>query len=152
MKKSEWGPHIWKTIHCLTIRIKDDHFEKLKPQLMNILSQICSNLPCPTCSSHASTYMRKYRFKHINTKEQLIRFFYQFHNEVNKRLHKKNISYEDMIKIHEKVNFKNTLSTYYNIHHQIKFSERLMNHGFHRKLFLEQFKTFVRSNIDCFHY
>ena len=63
-----------------------------------------------------------------------------------------NTSYEDMIKIHEKVNFKNTLSTYYNIHHQIKFSERLMNHGFHRKLFLEQFKTFVRSNIDCFHY
>ena len=26
MKKAEWGPLIWKVLHCITIKIKDDEF------------------------------------------------------------------------------------------------------------------------------
>ena len=151
MKKSEWGPCIWKTIHCLTIQIKNEHFEQIKKELIHIIVQICSNLPCPICSSHASLFIRKHRIQSIKTKDHLIRFFFHLHNEVNKRLKKKPFSYEDVINTYKNENIKQTLSAYYNLNHQIKFSERLMNHGYHRKLFLENFKRFVRSNIELFH-
>ena len=33
MKKSEWGPCVWKVLHTLTIKIKDESFESQRKQL-----------------------------------------------------------------------------------------------------------------------
>ena len=30
MKKGEWGPIVWKVLHCITLKIKNEVFEKEK--------------------------------------------------------------------------------------------------------------------------
>ena len=56
MKKSVWGPCIWKTLHILTIKLKDEYVDVQIKELKEIIIHICNNLPCPLCSSHANNY------------------------------------------------------------------------------------------------
>ena len=88
MKKSVWGPCIWKTIHTLTVKIKDSEFNNQKKGLIDIIYRICTNLPCPMCSSHCRGLLRKYNVTRINTKEGLIKVMFKIHNDVNIRLKK----------------------------------------------------------------
>ena len=61
MKKEVWGPCIWKTLHVLTVKIKEEYFSTQRQKLIDIIFQICNNLPCPMCASHAQGLLRKYR-------------------------------------------------------------------------------------------
>ena len=96
MKKSEWGPIIWKVLHCITIKIKDEEFPKEREQIIWMITNICSNLPCPQCASHASGIIKKHRLKDVKTKAELIKFVYSMHNVVNKRLKKQTYPFNDI--------------------------------------------------------
>ena len=56
MKKNIWGPCIWNTLHILSIKVKESSFEKIKDELIDIINQIISNLPCPICSHMLVVY------------------------------------------------------------------------------------------------
>jgi hypothetical protein len=85
--KAKWGQPVWLFFHTLSIKVKDDSFDIVKGELLNLIYAICSNLPCPICSDHAKEYLKSVNFSAIQTKTQLIDFFFQFHNMVNKRKH-----------------------------------------------------------------
>ena len=57
--KIRWGPPTWFLFHTLAHKIKDEHFSKIKTELLNNIIIICMNLPCPKCSEHATQYMKK---------------------------------------------------------------------------------------------
>ena len=40
MKKSEWGPLYWKTLHCMAIHIKNHLFSIEKQQIWNNINKI----------------------------------------------------------------------------------------------------------------
>ena len=83
-KKMKWGEPTWFLFHTLACKVKDENFQQIRIELLNIISSISSNLPCPSCAEHATNYLKSANFLFvIKTKQQLIDFLYKFHNEIN---------------------------------------------------------------------
>ena len=80
-----WGPATWTLFHVLAEKLTNDSL--VKPIIL-LVKNICSCLPCPTCREHSTTILYRYSlYDRINTKEELKRFIWEFHNQVNKKLH-----------------------------------------------------------------
>jgi hypothetical protein len=150
MKKSVWGPCIWNVLHTLSIKIKDSHFDSQRTRIIEIIQKICNNLPCPICSSHASNFLRKNRFSQLKSKDQLIRFMWMLHNDVNKRLKKQSVDYDTLLSTYESMDFKEVLTKYYTSLSNMNFGEKMMLYSFHRKLFLKSFLNYFKTNIKSF--
>ena len=149
MKKAEWGPLIWKVLHCITIKIKDEAFPNERNSLIYIISGICANLPCPQCASHANGIIKKYKLKDVKTKNDIIKFVYFMHNQVNKRLNKQIFLFEN-IQEYNNYNIKQLLNDYYNMCINSKYNEKMMLHSYHRKAFLKIFSDYFKKNISKF--
>jgi hypothetical protein len=98
-KKMEWGEPTWFLFHTLAEKIKEEEFQNIRVEFLNIIYSICSNLPCPICSTHAKKHLNSTNFNNIQTKQQLKDFFFHFHNTVNQR---KNYLLFDYQNINEK--------------------------------------------------
>ena len=83
--KVKWGEPTWFLLHTLSVKVKDSEFPQIRQDLLNRIYSICTNLPCPTCAEHAKTYLDGINFNAIQTKEDLKRMLYLFHNTVNQR-------------------------------------------------------------------
>jgi hypothetical protein len=81
MVENKWGPAIWSFLHGLAEMIHPVHYLIVKDTLWNFIKEICNTLPCPDCSSHATSYLSKIRTP--ATKDQLVQTLYTFHNVVN---------------------------------------------------------------------
>ena len=150
MKKSIWGPCIWKLLHCFTIKIKDEYFVQEKNNIINTITNICANLPCPLCSTHAMQILKKYNFKNISTKENLIKIIFILHNEVNKNLKKTLFSYNKLIDTYNKYNFYDVLNEYNRVINQSNYNERMMLYTFHKKKFILDFQSYFLKNIKYY--
>jgi hypothetical protein len=84
-KKIKWGEPFWNLFHVLAEKVNENDFEKIRVDLLNLVFMICSNLPCPDCTTHAVQYMKGVNFNTIRTKEDLKNMFFHFHNSVNAR-------------------------------------------------------------------
>lgn len=82
----KWGGITWVFLHTLSYKVHPEHYRQTKNELWDHIKQLCSNLPCPDCASHAMQYLKK--IKTPETKEQLIRLLVDFHNVVNRRIGK----------------------------------------------------------------
>lgn len=149
MKKSEWGPIIWKTLHCIPTKIKDDEFLNEREQIIKIITNICSNLPCPQCSSHATGMIRRHKLRDIKTKRDMISFVHFMHNQVNKRLKKKQYAIQEL-EDYNKYNIRTVLSDYYSLNINMRAGEKMMLYSYHRKAFLESFQKYFNQNISKF--
>ena len=149
MKKAEWGPIVWKALHCITLKIKDEVFEKEKNNIIKIISNICSNLPCPQCASHASGFINKYKIKNVKNKDELIKYVFLMHNNVNKRLKKKIYNFDE-IEIYNNYDIKTVLGDYYRMNVNLRTTERMMLHNYHRRAFISEFYNYFNRNITNF--
>jgi hypothetical protein len=150
MKKDIWGPYIWSVLHCLSLRIKPEYFQKERTTLINFILEICDNLPCPSCANHATYTLKRLNFKNVRTKEDLVNCIFTLHNEANKRLKKKQFEkklLEDTYKTH---NLQSLLIGYFNLNYKIKFAEKMMIYSSRRRLFLNRFLDYCKNNMDKF--
>ena len=145
MKKKEWGNAVWLFFHTLAEKLKEEHTNEL-PILVSHIANICNNLPCPDCQQHASKTMNLVNKASISSsKEALIDFLWQFHNDVNKRT--KTFYYPK-----ESLNKYETASTFNVVKHFIAImtatsnNEKTMLHGFHRGLYMKQFIDYINKN------
>jgi hypothetical protein len=83
MSPAQWGPPTWLFLHALVEKIDESHFPDISIPLFNIVSQICKNLPCPECASHATVFMNSVKMNTIQTKENFKMMLFYFHNKVN---------------------------------------------------------------------
>lgn len=148
MTTSSWGPYVWIFIHTFCERIHNDFFIKNKNTVINLLFGICKNLPCPSCTQHASSYLRNVITKRITNKDDLKRFFFDFHNDVNKRLHKDIYTDYDIYKnLHFRnifLNFKYAYTNNYFLRNQLHVSHK-------RRLHVRSIEKFIRINIKQFY-
>ena len=49
-----WGPPTWFLFHTLAEKIKEDKFDTMKIDIINMIKRICRNLPCNDCSGHTT--------------------------------------------------------------------------------------------------
>lgn len=146
MSKSKWGPIVWNMLHCLTLKIKPQHFEEEKSNIILIINNICNNLPCPICSVHASQYMKKNKIHLVKNKEELALFIFHFHNNVNHRL-KRKLETKDVFKQYNKMKFSNVCNEFFKIYFMGVRSNRLIMHSMHKEMASNKIFKILKNNL-----
>ena len=148
MSPSDWGPPTWIFIHTLAEKVKENSFPLISQNLIKIIIQICNNLPCPECTSHAKIFWSKVNILSIQTKQDLINLLYVFHNNVNKRKRIQLFKYEDlkMYKNYKLIQKYNIFMKNFNTNGNMN----LINESFHRNLMLISLKRWIMTNISHF--
>lgn len=94
-----WGPAFWYTLHNGAAKYPKKASEIHKKLMKNFILGIPIMLPCQACKMHAFEYIQKAELDGIldnvvSTKIELFKWFVDFHNDVNIRYNKKQISYQ----------------------------------------------------------
>jgi hypothetical protein len=148
MSPNQWGPPTWIFMHTLAEKIKEESFPVLGQQLIVQLIQICSNLPCPDCASHAKMFWSKVKTANIKTKTDLKNLLFVFHNSVNKRK-----SYLPF-KIESLAYYKsrNIIETFNNFARNFNTNGnmKLIADSFHRNRYLVILRTWLMNNLQHF--
>ena len=150
-KKSKWGEPTWYLFHTLAHKLKDEYVETLLPELFQMIVLLCSNLPCPTCTKHATEYMSKINAKNVKTREDLKNLLFQFHNDVNKR---KMYPIFERSKLDEKYESANTIKIIYYFFHffnQKEFNISMITNNLYREKASKTMQSWLMKNIGAFH-
>lgn len=144
-----WGNITWIFFHTICDRVNNDYFLSNKKELLNIISKICGVLPCPYCREHATQYLTKYGFFRIQTKEQLISFLFNFHNNVNQRLNK-TIEKNSILNQYKNANIESIFKSFCNEYKKKRpHIPEYMNH-MQRALVLKDVKLYFKNNSHHF--
>lgn len=114
-----WGAPTWTFFHVLPEKLTDKKFINNKDGIIRLITTICSNLPCPSCSQHARQYMQKVNFNAVNTVEDLRKMLYIFHNSVNERKKYAKFEYDDLTAKYSNLDF-NQVANQFMFHFQKK--------------------------------
>jgi hypothetical protein len=148
MSPSDWGPPTWIFLHTIAEKVKEESFPLISQQLIRMIIQICNNLPCPECTTHAKSFWTNVNLANIKNKQDLINLLFVFHNSVNYRKKTQKFKHEDLLR------YKNLkLIKQYNIFTK-KFNTNgnmnLLNESFHRKLMMISLRQWLMKNISHF--
>lgn len=93
-----WGPHYWATLHFISSTYDNNPNQSIKSNMKNFIQSLPVFLPCKECQDHAFDYIKQFNLNHvIQNRKELFTFFFNFHNNVNKRLKKPLMSMEDAL-------------------------------------------------------
>lgn len=91
---NSWGYHQWNILHRMAMTYPDKADSARQEQMQAYLEGMCANLPCPGCAFHCSTYVKEHA-PAVQNRQDFKRWVIDFHNAVNKRLGKREWSYEE---------------------------------------------------------
>lgn len=103
-------PIIWIFLHCFAAHIKEFVFFENKDSVMTFIKDLYSTLKCKFCKNHSFYYLSTYK-DNIDTKENLIMYFYKFHESVNKKLYKPSFAI-DNLENYKKTNFDTIINMF----------------------------------------
>jgi len=152
-KKVKWGPAVWFALHTLVEKIKDDSFSKLREPLLKWIYTICTHLPCPDCSIHSKTYLDGINFNTIQSKKDLKRMIFDFHNSVNFRKGYPQFAFEDLDAKYSVAITANILQNFFSFFEDRNHrSVKLIATDLHRALISNEFKKWLNENVQYFNY
>lgn len=96
-----WGPYGWKFIHMVALAYPLNPTEEDKLNYYNFFKSISNILPCHLCSDHYKTNLKKYPLNDeiLSTRENIVKWTIDMHNEVNISNNKKVYDYITAIKL-----------------------------------------------------
>jgi hypothetical protein len=148
--KLRWGPSTWFLFHTLAEKIKEENFDNLKNELLDLIKNICMNLPCPNCSNHATQYIQNLNYVSIRSKNDLKMFLFNFHNDVNRRRNVKQFSLEELNSKYSKSNTLNIINNFISVFQYKNKSFNMIANEIQKQRHLEIFKSWVKTNIQSF--
>lgn len=133
-----WGPNTWATLHLMAHSFPDKPSLTRKNSMQIFLKNLCVNLPCPGCSFHCSSYVSKHP-PDVSSRESIKRWMFDFHNTVNKRLGKRELSYKeaDEAVVSKFLNYKELQN--------IKTAQQIRQED-HRKI--DELEKKIKENLD----
>jgi hypothetical protein len=145
-----WGPPFWFFFHTLAEKVKPELFYENRDAIFGIVREICNNLPCPTCTSHATQYLNNINFNAIQTKQDFVMMLFEFHNSVNKRKNIPIFPYSELQPKYEKaifINIVNHFMHFYKIEHRVI---RLMSEDLYRRRSAKSILDWLHANQHIF--
>tara|TARA_B100000745_G_C20114923_1_gene381648 strand:+ start:718 stop:1128 length:411 start_codon:yes stop_codon:yes gene_type:complete len=100
MYPSNWGSHAWIFLHTISFDYPDNPSLNDKLLYKNFFHSLKNILPCPKCKKHYEINIKKYPIQ-LNSRLDLIHWLIKIHNEVNKSLHKKIYSFNEIDEIYQ---------------------------------------------------
>lgn len=106
-----WGHYYWMLIHCTGIMYLPQNYsdpkaaylsgtpQNIPREVIHALSILLEHLPCQVCVKHAATFVDAKPLESIVTSHDLIKYFFDMHNDVNRRLGKREISIASMFEL-----------------------------------------------------
>jgi hypothetical protein len=95
-----WGPHGWKFLHFVTLGYPYNPSNNIKETYYNFFNHFAKVIPCSICANHFQQNLKKHPLDEtvLSSKENLINWGIDIHNEVNLSHGKKIYSYEEGLK------------------------------------------------------
>ncbi len=93
--RNEWGPRLWTILHTFSYNYSITPTKEEELNATNFFNSICLLLPCDYCKNHCSEFVKSNPPRTEN-KNKLINWVLLFHNTVNRRLHKKTWTREQL--------------------------------------------------------
>jgi len=100
-----WGPPFWFTLHNGALNYPSLANPLCIERMKNFIIGIPVMIPCETCKEHATSYIetnKDYLDYICASRDKLFKFFVDFHNFVNIRLKKPEMSYDDAYRLYDK--------------------------------------------------
>ncbi len=106
-----WGPGGWIFLHTITMNYPNNPTEDQKFYYRQLFENLKYTLPCEKCANHYAENLKKYPLDQaLKSKETLIKWLIDIHNEVNIKNNKKVYSYEEVNRIYKDLyNTKNKI-------------------------------------------
>ena len=118
------------------------------PQMFGLIKRICSYLPCPDCSQHATRFLAKLNPDQISTKLDLKNTMYLFHNMVNARKKKPLYNYAN-INVYQNLNIANVFNNFVSVYNT-KGNMKLLTESFQRALIVKDLRRWLMNNHNSF--
>ena len=144
----EWGPICWIFLHTIIEKIKDEYFNSKKKILIEIIQNVCNNLPCPICQKHASNYLKLNKIEKCNSRSDLRMYMFNFHNIVNRRLNKK-IENNETLEKYKSCNFKELIKRFNLVFKKQYLFTKVMD-GWKRRKIAENIMEKLKENFTFF--
>lgn len=148
-----WGPVYWTFFHVFAASIVDDAaFTRCWPQMkVMVIESIVELLPCNACLDHGRTYLHRVQWSKITNREQLIEFFWLFHNFVNFRGNKPLFPRESLV-VYES---KSLQGAFFDLRRLIQTPglfgrQKNLDRGFGRPEYWKRLHQFLQQYGTCF--
>lgn len=99
-----WGPFFWHTIHIVALGypVKPTYAEKKAAK--DFFESLRFLIPCPICRDHYNAHLEKYPLSpHLDTRKDLLHWTILLHNEVNKKLGKREYTQAEVLKYYTRL-------------------------------------------------
>ena len=87
LKKEDAGQAYWKVLHSYAYSYPESATQQDADNFKIVFLNVMKSFPCDECKSHAKEYFIK-NPPPLNSRKELVRWFCDFHNSVNKKLNK----------------------------------------------------------------
>jgi hypothetical protein len=97
--QNTWGPYAWKFLHIVALAYPNNPSEEKKIKYLQFYTVLGDILPCSICSNHYKEMLINFPLNDIvlSCRENLLKWTIDIHNEVNKSLNKKVLTYDEAI-------------------------------------------------------
>ncbi len=151
MSKNVWGPPTWQLLHCMALKLKETATLSQIQEMKKLIERMIANLPCPICSGHAIQYFKQNHFVRVNTLQQLQQFIFLFHNNVNTRLSKPLLTYEEHLLIYQSMRIDIVVQHMFHVYqHMNSTNVTMMLYSFHRRTILHDLHSYFKENQSLF--
>jgi len=148
--KSKWGEPTWYFFHTMAHKLKEDAPPTVLIELYKLIVLICSNLPCPTCTKHATEYLSKIDIRSITTKQDLKNLLFVFHNEVNTRKGYSLFPFSQLDTKYGTANTKNIIQHFFYYYKQKDFNISMITANMHREYTANTAQKWILQNMYAF--
>ena len=148
--RMRWGAPTWALFHTIPEKLSNQKFVENKTSIIQLITTICNNLPCPSCSQHATQYMRKVNFNAIHTVEDLKKMLYIFHNSVNERKKYAEFPYDDLASKYSILDFNQVVNKFMFHFQQKVYAMNLIAQQISRQKQVVVVKTWFVNNTHLF--
>lgn len=144
----QWAQITWIFLHTFAEKINSEFFIKKKLDCLGLIKYVLYHLPCPVCTKHATGYLKKYNIMICKTKEDLKKYLWNFHNDVNRRLKKKMYKFKNM-DIYKKFSFVKVTRVFLREFEKPYYYTAVMNSWIRKKV-TKKLRFYLNVNVKQF--
>ena len=98
MRPDIWGPHAWIFLHSISLEYPDYPTDNDKNNMKNFINSLGNVLPCKKCITNFKLHAKTLDDHVLSSKKNLIKWFIDVHNAVNKFNNKQELTYDNALK------------------------------------------------------
>lgn len=98
MGPETWGPIFWTTMHIVTLGYSVTPTSEEKAGATAFFNSLQTMIPCPLCREHYVAFLKESPVESaVHSRDALIVWAFMLHNKVNRRLGKREYSWDEFI-------------------------------------------------------